>query len=76
MVLTKMMNIIKLSICKILLKNNIIFFQKILIIRNFFIFLYFNKYMENPLLLDLEKKKEIIKNEKLEKKIINEIKKK
>ena len=32
--------------------------------------------MENPLLLDLEKKKEIIKNEKLEKKVINEIKKK
>lgn len=31
--------------------------------------------MENPLLLDLEKKKEIIKNEKLDEKIINEIKK-
>ena len=32
--------------------------------------------MENPLLVDLEKKKEIIKNEKLDEKIINEMKKK
>lgn len=48
----------------------------IYIYKDFFnFFFYFNKYMENPLLLDLEKKKEIIKNEKLDKKIINEIKK-